>query len=187
MEEYAPTTPEKEEVLFKDGDPETDLPPPPKRVKTRHCPACETGMNVPGIRHTKECVKRNRSLLGEPAISGVPDDEVPEIDQDDDQKRNESEGLPSGHDLAHVPDMEVDGPEYMDTEVAMNSRNMKRESDVPLENLEEEIRRETETDRQKMSHVCLAWYRPLLGFQTMFHFLTCWLTRFSLLLNRISP
>ena len=34
---------------------------------------------------------------------------------------------------------------------------------------------------------CLAWYRPLSGFQTMFHFLTCWLTRFSLLLNRISP
>ena len=32
LEEYAPTTPE-EEVLFKDGDPEADVPPPPKRVK----------------------------------------------------------------------------------------------------------------------------------------------------------
>ena len=67
LEEYAPTTPE-EEVLFKDGDPEADLPPerpepPVKRIKTRHCPACETGMNVPGIRHTKECVKRNKSLV----------------------------------------------------------------------------------------------------------------------------
>ena len=186
LEEYAPSTPEKEEeVLFRDGDPEADLPPPPpKRVKTRHCPACETGMDVPGIRHTKECVKRNRSLIGEPAISGVPDDEVPKIDQNDDQKPSESEGIPVGHDIAHVPDMEVDGPEYMDTEVAMTSRNMKRESDVPLENLEEEIRRETETDRQKVSHVLSSM---VSGFQTMFHFLTCWLTRFSLLLNRISP
>ena len=50
-----------QEVLVKDGDPGADLPPerpepPVKRIKTRHCPACETGMNVPGIRHTKECV-----------------------------------------------------------------------------------------------------------------------------------
>ena len=162
LEEYAPTTPE-EEVLFGDGDPEAAVPPPPKRVKTRHCPACETGMNVPGIRHTKECVKRNRSLVEEPAISGLPDDEVPMIDQNDDQKPSESEGLPIGHDLAHVPDMEVDGPEYMDTEVAMTSRNMKRESDVPLENLEEEIRRETETDRQKMSHVLSSMVSAAFG------------------------
>ena len=39
LEEYAPTTPEEEEVLFKDGDPESDLPPerpepPVKRIKT---------------------------------------------------------------------------------------------------------------------------------------------------------
>ena len=33
------------------------------------------------------------------------------IDQNDDQKPSESEGLPIGHDLAHVSDMEVDGPE----------------------------------------------------------------------------
>ena len=79
------------------------------------------------------------------------------------KKLIESEGLPSGHDLAHVPDMEVDGPEYMDTEVAMNSRNMKRESDVPLENLEEEIRRETETDRQKMSHVLSSMVSAAFG------------------------
>ena len=165
LEEYAPTTPEKEEeVLFRDGDPEADLPPPPpKRIKTRHCPACETGMDVPGIRHTKECVKRNRSLLGEPAISGVPDDEVPKIDQNDDQKPSESEGMPVGHDVAHIPDMEVDGPEYMDTEVAMTSRNMKRESDVPLENLEEEIRRETETDRQRVSHVLSSMVSAAFG------------------------
>ena len=59
--------------------------------------------------------------------------------------------------------MEVDGPEYMDTEVAMTSRNMKRESDVPLENLEEEIRRETETDRQKVSHVLSSMVSAAFG------------------------
>eukprot|EP00434_Breviolum_minutum_P044341 symbB.v1.2.039593.t1/scaffold6673.1/size16291/1 len=145
LEEYAPTTPE-EEVLFKDGGPEADLPPerpepPVKRIKTRHCPACETG----------------------PAISGLPEDEVPMNDQNDDQKQSEPEGLPIGHDLAHVHDMEVDGPEYMDTEVAMTSRNMKRESDVHLENLEDEIRRETETDRQKVSHVLSSMVSAAFG------------------------
>ena len=25
---------------------------------TRRCPACESGMNVPGVRHTKDCRKR---------------------------------------------------------------------------------------------------------------------------------
>ena len=84
-------------------------------------------------------------------------------DQNDDQKPSESEGIPVGHDIAHVPDMEVDGPEYMDTEVAMTSRNMKRESDVPLENLEEEIRRETETDRQKVSHVLSSMVSAAFG------------------------
>ena len=67
------------------------------------------------------------------------------------------------HDLVHVHDMEVDGPEYMDTEVAMTSRNMKRESDVPLENLEDEIRKEMETDRQKMSHVLSSMVSAAFG------------------------
>jgi len=112
LEEYAPTTPE-EEVLLKNGDPEADLPPPMKRVKTRHCPACETGVNVPDIRHTKECVKRSKSLVEESAISSLPDDEVPMIDENDDQKPSEPEGLPVRHDRAHVPDMEINGPEYI--------------------------------------------------------------------------
>ena len=39
--------------------------------------------------------------------------------------------------LADVSDMEVDGPEHADTEVAMTRRNMNRESNVPLANLED--------------------------------------------------
>ena len=125
-------------------------------------------MNVPGIRHSKECVRRNketgkRSIVEEPAMSGLPDDEVPINDQNDDQKQSEPEGLALGHDLVHVHDMEVDGPEYMDTEVAMTSRNMKRESDVLLENLEDESRKEMETDRQKMSHVLSSMVSAAFG------------------------
>ena len=96
-------------------------------------------------------------------LGNLPDDEVPKSDQNDDQKPSETEGMPAGHDVAHIPDMEVDGPEYMDTEVAMTSRNMKRESDVPLGNLEEEIRRETETDRHKVSHVLSSMVSAAFG------------------------
>ena len=48
-----------------------------------------------------------------------------------------SEGLAVGHEHenVHGNDMEV-GPEYLATEVAMTSRNMKRSSDVPLVELE---------------------------------------------------
>ena len=33
---------------------------------TRRCPACESGMNVPGIRHNAECRKRRASLQAQP-------------------------------------------------------------------------------------------------------------------------
>ena len=32
--------------------------------RTRHCPACESGMSAPGIRHNAEC-KRSRASVGE--------------------------------------------------------------------------------------------------------------------------
>ena len=57
----------------------------------------------------------------------------------------------------------VDGPEYIDTEVAMSRSNMKRESHVPLEDLEEEIRKETDMDRQKMSHVLSSMVSAAFG------------------------
>ena len=53
LEEYAPSTPE-EGVLFKDGDPEADLPPPPtKRLGSKalclplfSCPASAVRASV---------------------------------------------------------------------------------------------------------------------------------------------
>ena len=61
--------------------------------------------------------------------------------------------------------MEVDGSEYLDTEVAMTSMtssNMKRESEVPLVDLEE-IRRETETDNLKRSNVLSSMVSAAFG------------------------
>ena len=62
--EYEPTTPGEpvevslESVGKENGDVMvSESPEPPvKRVKTRHCPACESGMVAPGIRHRKESV-----------------------------------------------------------------------------------------------------------------------------------
>ena len=49
------------------------------RVYTRHCPACETGMEAPGIRHNARCRRANSPMQ-------VPDDsndvEMPDIPQE---------------------------------------------------------------------------------------------------------
>ena len=44
----------------------------PDLFYTRHCPACESGMDVPGIRHNAECKKKRASLSVKPAVSGPP-------------------------------------------------------------------------------------------------------------------
>lgn len=53
--------------MFKEKEPERvgEMPserpePPVKRLKTRHCPACESGMEAPGSRHSKEYTRRNQ-------------------------------------------------------------------------------------------------------------------------------
>ena len=164
---------------------ENEIQEPPvkkvKTVKTRHCPACESGVVAPGIRHSKEClrnqenVKRSLEELGKSThddsmheLKGL-DNMNPDQNAIDDELAHElglsseshavkrpgesTEDLVVGHDHEHVADMEVHGSEYLDTEVAMTSSNMKRESEVPLVELEEEIRKETETGNLKRSNV----------------------------------
>ena len=193
--EYEPTTP---------GDPvedsldifgkEDEIQEPPvkkvKTVKTRHCPACESGMVAPGIRHSKECLrnqenaKRSLEELGK----STHDDSMHELKGLDNMNPNQkaiddelahelglsseshavkrpgesTEDLVVGHDHEHVADMEVDGSEHLDTEVAMTSSNMKRESEVPLVDLEE-IRKETETDNLKRSNVLSSMVSAAFG------------------------
>ena len=74
-----------------------------------------------------------------------------------------TEDLVVGHGHEHVNDMEVDGSEYLDTEVAITSSNRKRESEVPLVELEEEIRKETETDNLKRSNVLSSMVSAAFG------------------------
>ena len=197
--EYEPTTPGDpvEDSLESVGKESGDVvvnespEPPVKRVKTRHCPACESGMVAPGIRHSKECVRNQENLKRSLEILGMSthDDSMNEWKDLDnmnhDQKAIDDElahelGLSSeSHDLKrhgestedlvvdrgheHVKDMEVDGAEYLDTGVAMTSSNMKRESEVPLVELEEEIRKETETDNLKRSNVLSSMVSAAFG------------------------
>ena len=162
-----------------------------KRVNTRHCPACQSGMVAPGIRHSKECernqenVKRSLEDLGKSTHDDSMSKSKDLGDMKHDQKAMDDElahelGLSSeshavkrhgestedlvvGRGHEHVEDMEVDGSEYLDTEVAMTSSNMKRESEVPLVELEEEIRKETETDNLKRSSVLSSMVSAAFG------------------------
>ena len=197
--DYEPTTPGEpvedslESVGKEDGNVMvSESPEPPaKRVKTRHCPACESGMVAPGIRHSKECernqenVKRSVEDLGKSTHDDSMSKSKDLGDMKHDQKAIDDElahelGLSSeshavkrhgestedlvvDHGHEHVEDMEVDGSEYLDTEVAMTSSNMKRESDFPLVELEEEIRKETETDNLKRSNVLSSMVSAAFG------------------------
>lgn len=54
-------------------------------IFTRGCPACESGMNAPGIRHNKACKLRNASTSVEPEPAVFHQPKVPEHGED--QKR----------------------------------------------------------------------------------------------------
>ena len=66
--------------------------PPVKRVKTRHRPACESGMEAPGIRHSKECrrnqenVKRSLEDLGKSTHDDSMSESKDLVDMKRDQK-----------------------------------------------------------------------------------------------------
>ena len=70
--EYVPTTPEgsdSEKVAVshdREKRRKVEVEPSPDPYFTRRCPACESGMNVPGIRHNAECRKKRASLQAQP-------------------------------------------------------------------------------------------------------------------------
>ena len=64
---------DQQEVVDEDG---LYSPTPPRKVQeesspdpyyTRRCPACESGMDVPGIRHNAECKRKRASLRAQPS------------------------------------------------------------------------------------------------------------------------
>ena len=55
-------------------------------VKTRHCPACESGMVAPGIRHSAQC-ERNNDPVKRRKRSLPPVQVEPEAAQEDDMSK----------------------------------------------------------------------------------------------------
>ena len=107
---------------------------------TRRCPACESGMEAPGIRHNKECRKRfaefeeqrRKERRVEPALSQespvvVPQVQVPVEEADDE------EVVPTPESARRQPETQV---EY--------TRRFKRKAETDREQLEREIREDSE-------------------------------------------
>ena len=111
----------------------------PRFEPTRRCPACESGMEAPGIRHNKECRKRfsefeeqrRKERRIEPALSPespvvVPQVQVPVQEVDDDV-------VPTPESARRQPETQV---EY--------TRRFKRKAETDREQLEREIREDSE-------------------------------------------
>ena len=107
---------------------------------TRRCPACESGMEAPGIRHNKECRKRfaefeeqrRKERRVEPALSQespvvVPQVQVPVEEVDDEEL------VPTPESARRQPETQV---EY--------TRRFKRKAETDREQLEREIREDSE-------------------------------------------
>jgi hypothetical protein len=98
--------------------------PPSKRVRyTRGCPACESGMEAPGIRHNAACKR---------ATASTPEVEISDPEPDDAVMEGSTEGL------------------AVDTEFGRVTR-AKRSSDQPLEDLEKEMKEEVERSKPRVS------------------------------------
>ena len=71
---------------------EASEPSAPSRgyIKTRHCPACESGMNAPGIRHSATCRRVNQPVqVAQPTTER--DDEYPDMEIEDVEIPQETE------------------------------------------------------------------------------------------------
>ncbi|CAE7200879.1 unnamed protein product [Symbiodinium sp. CCMP2592] len=127
---------------------------PSGRVFTRGCPACESGMNAPGIRHNADCKRRNQRLSVRFSVSGEPDDDEASSRRLPDNLEGaaapESEGIGALDEDTEMPfaDPVLTGSEGGGSleaeEVLRGSSAVKRSSEVPLEDLEREIRQDQE-------------------------------------------
>ena len=127
----------------------------PKFTPTRRCPACESGMNVPGVRHNKECKKRlldfensqikerRVQLDGNPATletafpSPLPMPELPEVEM--------SGASPSGSAQPQVVGTDAPGSAQRGTDTRDEYvHRFKRKADSTREELERELREETD-------------------------------------------
>ena len=110
--------------------PSSNLPPipPPVFSPTPRCPACQSGMEAPGIRHSAECKRRKEEFLKDSAT---------------DVERSQSEARQSVPEetsrASETEDMELEDAEFLPREREVN-RATKRRPDVETEELEKEMR-----------------------------------------------
>ncbi|CAE7624330.1 unnamed protein product [Symbiodinium sp. CCMP2592] len=142
---------------------------PSGRVFTRGCPACESGMNAPGIRHNADCKRRNQHLSVRFSVSGEPDDDealsrrLPENLEG--AVAPESEGIGALDEDTEMPfaDPVLTGSEGGGSleaeEVLRGSSAVKRSSEVPLEDLEREIRQ----DQERVASVMVTFHNCETG------------------------
>ncbi|CAE7483352.1 unnamed protein product, partial [Symbiodinium sp. CCMP2592] len=142
---------------------------PSGRVFTRGCPACESGMNAPGIRHNADCKRRNQHLSVRFFVSGEPDDDeassrrLPENLEG--AAAPESEGIGALDEDTEMPfaDPVLTGSEGGGSleaeEVLRGSSAVKCSSEVPLEDLEREIRQ----DQERVASVMVTFHNCETG------------------------
>ena len=105
-------------------------------VFTRGCPACESGMDVPGIRHNAACKRRQKVRFQELEVA-----EVGPVVQSESSQNTASSSV-SQVPIATQVDDDEDMPmsEGVETEPVMHAGNTKRSSEIPVDELEREIR-----------------------------------------------
>ena len=114
----------------------TPSPAPGGYIKTRGCPACESGMNVPGIRHSAVCRRTNQPVVvpqeerqreGDYSPSIAPKPEDMDIEIEDVEIPQESEFIERTKRARNSDDEEIE-------------RNLKRErQDALLEDRGEDV------------------------------------------------
>ena len=148
-EEYVPKRKSTRERVFKRPNASTheDVEKEVKRLTTDmsltpNCPACQSGMNVPGIRHTAAC-KRRQKQLREQLESSSP------------ASGQRSEGGGGGGPVVFqpAPEQAVDAGEAQKLEF----QGQKRRSDTSLEKLEEDLKDEVEDMDVDVSSLGFLW------------------------------
>ena len=125
--------------------PSSNLPPtsPPIFSPTPRCPACQSGMEAPGIRHNAECKRRKEEFLRDSAT------DAEETHSGTRQRVSEETARAS-----EAEDMELEDAEFLPREREVN-RAVKRRPDVETEELEKEMR--DGSDEMVGSLIDLTW------------------------------
>ena len=119
---------------------------PVGRIFTRGCPACESGMVAPRIRHNADCKRRNQHLGVRFSSAVEPSDDravqqAPLPDTPAEASAPVSEGS-AGIDDEEMPmiDPTEFGGDSEATGIDLRTSNLKRSSEVPVEELEREMK-----------------------------------------------